>query len=402
MKKTVVFLLAFLPALLFAQSHKWHGTNQDAIYPDTNLLDSWEDDSLVISQTYTGIGEGYGSPSIIEDGIFIAGMSDSIGSIHKYSHNGEKIWSTIYGYDFTYKYRGSRGTPTLHENKLYYSGAYGDALCLDMKTGDVIWHVNIFDKYDGELIKWGYTESPLIYKDMVILQPGGPNVSLCALNKNDGSVVWETNIDGSANAYSTPKLFKHDGETLCMVNLSFHLVIFEPSTGNVKIKHPLTNSRENHTNEPIYRNGQIFYSSGYGEGSVMFKINDEEMKLDTIWQNTEFDSKLSGIQIVNGLIYGTADKKKEWAVIRWDNGEEVFSTRDMKPGSLISADGKFYIFTDNGEIVLAKPTAKGIDIANRFPCPAYPAASAFSHPVIYKGDLFIRFNDNLWRYKIAK
>ena len=83
------------------------------------------------------------------------------------------VWQTRYGKDFTFRFPGSRGTPTLDSGKLYYSGAFGDAVCLDMKTGETIWHVNIFDKYDGEPIKWGYTESPLVYNDMVILQPGG-------------------------------------------------------------------------------------------------------------------------------------------------------------------------------------------------------------------------------------
>ena len=231
--------------------------------------------------------------------------------------------------------------------------------------------------------------------------PAGKKVALCALNKKDGSVVWETEIDGNANAYCSPKLFVHKGETLCMVNLNFNLVIFDPATGKVKIKHPLTESRGNHSNEPVYADGQIFYSSGYGEGSVMFRINDEKQQLDTLWQNTGFDSKLSGVLVVDGLIYGTADSKKHWAAIRWNNGKEVFTSRELKPGSFIMADDKFFILTDNGEIALARPTATGMEIISRYSSPAYPAAHAYAFPVIYEGDLFVRINNDIWRYSIS-
>ncbi|WP_321286314.1 hypothetical protein [uncultured Sunxiuqinia sp.] len=52
-------------------------------------MDSCPSDSLPIKQTYAGIGEGYGSPSITEEGIFIAGMCDSTGYIYHFKHDGE-------------------------------------------------------------------------------------------------------------------------------------------------------------------------------------------------------------------------------------------------------------------------------------------------------------------------
>lgn len=400
--KSILFLLLFLPLIVFSQAHKWHGTNQDARYPDTNLMDSWPNDSLELVQTYSGIGDGYGSPSIVDDGIYIAGMPDTIGYVYKFNHQGKMLWKTEYGEDFTYKYRGSRGTPTLENGRLYYSGAHGDVLCLDMETGAKIWHVNIFDRFKGDLIKWGYTESVLIFKDLLILQPGGTEAALCGLNKATGETEWSVKLPGNANAYATPELIEYKGKTACLVNMSHAILIFDPANGEIFVNHYLDNSRENHSNENILMDGKLFYSSGYREGSVMFDIKEETNTLDTLWNNTDFGSKMSGIQVVDGIIYGTDDGKKQWAALRWEDGEIIFTTREIKPGSFVMADGKFYIFTDNGEIVLAKATSEGLDIVSRFKSPAYPAKHAYSFPVIYKGDLFIRFNNDLWRYRIKK
>jgi hypothetical protein len=62
----------------------------------------------------------------------------------------------------------------------------------------------------------------------------------------------------------------------------------------------------------------------------------------------------------------------------------------------------FNFFTDTGEIVLAKPTPDGFEIISRFESPGFPTVNAYAHPVIYQGDLFVRINDFVWRYNIAK
>lgn len=402
MQRILLIILITLPQFLFSQAHKWHGTHQDMKYPDINLLDVWPEEGLEIVKTYSGIGEGYGTPSINEQGLFVAGMQDTTGSVHHYTHDGELVWSTEYGAEFTYKFPGSRGTPTLHENMVYYSGANGDVVCLDIKTGEKIWHQNIFEKYNGQYIKWGYTESVLIYNDLAIVQPGGPDVSVCALNKNNGEVVWEMELDSSMNAYCSPKIINHNGNDLCMINMSKHMVLFDPQNGEIKYKHPLDHWRVNHTNENLYFDGKIFYTSGYGEGTVLFSINDDEARLDTLWQTDKFDSKMSGTIMLDSLVYGTTDKGKKWAAINAYTGDVVFETRDLKPGSFVFADNKFFIFTDTGELALAKPHSAGFDVISRFPSPNYPTKLAFAHPVIYKGDLFIRVDDNIWRYNVSK
>ena len=76
-------------------------------------------------------------------GLFIAGTIDSIGYIYHVDHNGGLVWKYEYGKEFTHRYPGSRGTPTVEGNRLYYSGTLGDAVCLNASTGEVFWNKNI-------------------------------------------------------------------------------------------------------------------------------------------------------------------------------------------------------------------------------------------------------------------
>jgi outer membrane protein assembly factor BamB len=400
--KTLTSMLFLLTVILTtsAQIHQWRGTDRDGIYPDKNLASEWDTIPPLV-MTIEGCGMGYGSPTVTPDGIFVAGMIDTTGFVFGFSPEGEKLWQVEYGNEYANRYLGSRGTPTIEDGKLYYSGTFGDVISVNIKTGKVLWHKNIFDLYGGKPIKWGYTESPLLYKDLLILTPGGEGYNIIALSKKNGELVWTCPMENAVNAYCSPIMIRYNNKDLILMNTSNNLLMLNPENGSVYLKHALIDKRANHPMAPIYKDNQIFYSSGYGEGSVMFKINDADRTLDTLWQNKDFDCKLSGMIVVDGLIYGTSDKNKQWMAVSWDSGETVFKSRELKPGSFVMADGKFYIFTENGEVALAIPDKNGFKIISRFMIPAQKIIYAFAHPVIDKQKLYIRYNNNIWIHDIS-
>ncbi|MFB6317907.1 PQQ-binding-like beta-propeller repeat protein [Saccharicrinis sp. FJH54] len=397
---TSLFILIITFFSASAQIYQWRGTHRDGIYPDKNLASQWDSVPPLV-MTIEGCGLGYGSPTITPDGIFVAGMIDTTGYVFAYSPEGEKMWQTAYGPEYTNRFLGSRGTPTIEDGKLYYSGTFGDVICVNVKNGKVLWHKNIFELYGGEPIKWGYTESPLIYGDKLILTPGGNGYNVVALSKKSGELIWTSPIENTTNAYCSPVLIRHQNMDLIMMNTSNNLLMLKPEDGSVYIKHGLTDRRGNHPMAPMYADNQVFYSSGYGEGSVMFNTDDVNHKLDTLWQNSDFDCKLSGMIIVDGTIFGTSDRKKQWMGVDWNSGETLFESRDLKPGSFVMADGKFFMFTETGEVALAIPDKNGFTIKSRFMIPAENIIYAFAHPVIDHKKLFIRYNDRIWIHDVT-
>lgn len=104
--------------------------------------------------------------------------------------------------------------------------------------------------------------------------------------------------------------------------------------------------------------------------------------------------------VYDGTVFGVSDKSKKWLGVDLTSGETLFSSRDLKPGSFILADDKFYIFSDMGEVAMAVPSKKGFEIVSRFQIPAENVQMAFAHPVIYNEVLYIRYNNDLWLYRI--
>lgn len=383
-----------------AQVYQFGGINRNGVYNESGLLDVWPETGPELIATITGIGDGYGSPTITPSGIFIAGMIDSTGYVFHFGTDYQLKWKTPVGREFNFKYMGARGTPTVEGDKLYYIASMGNSVCLNIANGEIIWKLNIREKFNGPDIKWGYTESPLLYKDKVFFTPGGPGNNLVALDKTNGQTIWTADIDSTVNSYCSPVIINHNGKDLILLNTSNYILLVDPENGRVLVKHPLTDNHYNHALPPLYFDGKLFYSSGYGEGTVLFKINDGRQLLDTLYSTKDFDCKLSGMIVYKGTVFGTSDSKKQWGGIDLKTGETAFTSRDLKPGSLILADNKFFMFSDLGEVALAKPSQTGFEVISRFNIPAGKAIYAFAHPVISDGVLYIRYNNDLWLYQV--
>src|SRR5206468_5932408 len=125
-------------------------------------------------------------------------------------NTGKPLWKTSTGRAFSNdRGNGPRGTPTVDGNRLYAVAGNGTLVCLDIETGKRIWGINFVEHFRGDAPQWGYSESPLVEGDRVIVNPGGSGASIVALNKTTGDVIWKSQSDGAA--YSSAMGFDAGG-----------------------------------------------------------------------------------------------------------------------------------------------------------------------------------------------
>jgi len=117
--------------------------------------------------------------------------------------DGQLAWTVRYpalgklDYDNT-----PRATPLLHEGHAYLLGAFGMLSCVELETGLLIWQTNLIEDFDGEQeLVWGVASSPLIVDGKLIVNPGGPEASVVALDPLTGDVLWES--PGERHAYAS-------------------------------------------------------------------------------------------------------------------------------------------------------------------------------------------------------
>jgi outer membrane protein assembly factor BamB/ABC-type phosphate/phosphonate transport system substrate-binding protein len=93
-----------------------------------------------------------------------------------------------------------RATPVIHAGKAYLLGAFGGLRCVDFTNGKVIWERELPREFNARLPTWGMCSTPLVVDDLLVVNPGGTNASLAALDCATGRTRWTT--PGLPAAYS--------------------------------------------------------------------------------------------------------------------------------------------------------------------------------------------------------
>src|SRR5437868_11768195 len=101
---------------------------------------------------------------------------------------------------------GPRGTPTVDRDRVYVEEGVGDVTCLEADTGKTIWHLNLRSDFGGNAPNWGYSESPLVVDNLLVVTPGGKQGTLLTLDKMTGKKVWQSGEVTEGAHYSSPVL----------------------------------------------------------------------------------------------------------------------------------------------------------------------------------------------------
>ena len=117
--------------------------------------------------------------------------------------SGKELWTYSNDAPGVTGFNGSRGTPTVDGNLVYVVGLMGDMLCVDRKSHKLVWKKNLIKDFDGRMSEWGVAQNPVVYKDLIIVAPHGPNAFVVALDKKTGNEKWRSPGLGGP-AYSSP------------------------------------------------------------------------------------------------------------------------------------------------------------------------------------------------------
>jgi outer membrane protein assembly factor BamB len=401
MKKSFVLFLFFVSILTaFAQENsQWRGKARNGIYEETGLLKSWPPEGPQLQWNYDGLGEGYTSVAIANDKIYITGMTDSVGYLHVLDLQGKLLRKKSYGLEWNTNYNGSRSTVHVNEGKLYIFSGRGVLLCLDEKTLEEVWSKNILTDFDGNNLKFGMTESPLIIGDVIYATPGGAKNNVVALNKKNGELIWSSPGTGKPSTYCSPQYIDNLEIPLVVNAIDSCLVAFHAKTGEclwvVDQKNPYGMS----PNTPLPDGDKLFTTSGGGVGSALLRLDKGGRSVETVWKH-ELDNKMGGVVKVGNYVYGSGEKNRYWYCIDWNTGETRYKSNKIGVGNVIAADGMLYCYSDKGEMALVKATPASFDVISQFKI-TLGTEQHWAHPVIHKGILYVRHGDTLMAYKIS-
>ena len=383
---------------------QWQGPNRDARSTEKGLLKKWPQQGPELLWSAEKLGQGFSSVSIANGLIYTTGIIDKQGILSAFDLQGKFKWRKTYGPEWTKSYPDSRCTPTVHEGSIYIISGLGAVSCFDADTGDKNWSFDAFTEFAGEQPRWGIAESPLIVGDLVICTPGGEKATMVALHKKTGQVVWASRSIGEPSSYCSPVLIRKGTKSLIVTMTSNFIIGVNSQDGNILWQYDCKlyqgKPKDVNPNTPIYKDGCIYVTSGYGKGGAKLRLSqDGGSVVSQEWVNLALDCHHGGVVLVDGFIYGS-NMAGDWVCVNWGSGEVMYQTEGIGKGSITYADGMLYCYEENkGTVGLVRATPEKFDLVSSFKVPLGKGKN-WAHPVICDGRLYIRHGDALMVYDI--
>lgn len=376
----------------------WRG-GTDGIYPDTGLLNTWPENGPEILWSFQGLSEGHSSPAFALNHIFISTMIEKNGYIIILDMNGKEVKRYQYGEEFFESFPGSRSTPVIVDDWLYVYSGKGVIYAFDAMEGTLRWKKEMLSETDGENIRWGVTETLVVDNNKLFVSPGGKTQNVMALNRLNGDVIWTSKGVGDLSAYCTPLLIDLPNRKLLVTMMASHTSGFDANTGDMLWSFEQPNKWNVHANTPLFHNGILVLTSGYGYGTSGLKLAADGSSVEKLWFNEKFDNRMGGVVALGGYLYSSGDKNREWRCLDIKTGEEKWASTTVGKGVVIAADNKLYLYSDRGELAMAKASPEAFEVLSQTKV-ELGTAQHWAHPVINNGILYLRHGDVLIAYKV--
>ncbi len=389
---------------------QFRGSERQGIYNESGLLKTWPDNGPELILSLNNCGNGYSSPIFYDHKIFITGVKyDSLNVCTAFDLDGNQLWETSYGPGWFKSFPEARSTPTIENGVIYLASDLGRIVAMQASDGKILWSVNAHEKFKGEYHRFGIAESVLLTENAVIYTTGGKTTSVIALNKKDGSLLWQTKSYGGERSYASSVLINWKGKETIIAQTAQYLLGIDPSNGSIRWDYDLFQfhtgriGKGNQSNNAIYSEGKIFINSGYDHPGLLFAINENNDALELLWKNDTLDTHHGGCVLIDGNIYGSnwlANSKGNWASLNWETGKVSWETPWINKGSIVSADNMLYLFEEkSGTVALVVPDPKELKIVSTF---KFEGGSGpyWAHPYIADQKLFLRHGEDLKVYNL--
>ena len=383
---------------------RFNGPQGDNISPDTGLLKQWPTEGPTLLWTAKDLGEGYSSVVLAGDRIYTAGNKDGKTVVTALDPDGKILWQRPHGGAWSDSRSSPRSTPTIDGDRVYDENGVGDVACLDAKDGTPVWHVNVLEKFAAPNIRWHLAESVWIDGQHVICCPGGPQTAVVAFDKKTGEVAWKSPPTGDYTSYASPVVIEHGGLRIVLTMTGKALIGVDADSGALLFRYPHETRFDINALMPIFHDGRIFISSGYGAGSELVKLTVEGKKaaVEQVWQSKDLDNHHGGVVLLDGYLYGAAFKPGDhaWVCLDWKDGKTMYRAAGRGQGLAHLRRGDALYVQRKRQGGPGSGDAQGARADQPVSHSRGRRGSLLAHPVVCGGRLYLRHGDFLYAYDV--
>ncbi len=420
----VVLCFAFNTPTSAADFPYWRGpARNDLVAEDSGYeAKAWP---LKAPLWQTSVGEGSTSPVVIAGKLYVLGWGQDKDWLHALdAATGKPIWKQSYPAPRYARhaagdeglYSGHTATPEYDAATkfLYTLGSDGELRCWNIaKEGELVWRKNLYDDYKmpqrpkikrSGLRDYGYTTSPLVVGEWLVVEVGGDKGTVMAFDKRTGKELWDSEHKGLAGHTGSVVPITIDS-TPCLAVLTLRellvLRIDKAQLGKTVATFPWETDWANNIQTPtVYGDSLLFgsYHTFHALARVQISLKDGAKKL---WQ-ADVASYIGSPIVRKDRVYlgGPAlhclngqTGKLLWEGGAYDNGASLLLTKDERLIALGS----------NGTLALIESCQRSPDKYTELASsPKQFPTDAWCHVVLANGQLYGKDRNGLLKcYRLA-
>jgi outer membrane protein assembly factor BamB len=368
--------LGFIGVMLAAPPEwgQWAGPNRNFQVPARPIASVWpEGGPHVIWKRPLP----FGSSSVAVDGNRLYTMYRGVDSevvVALEASTGKTIWEYKYPAVFLKGMNmntgpGPHATPLIVGDRLYTVGVNGKFHCLNKKTGKVLWTRGLIEEMGGAVMLRGYSNSPLRYRDTVIVMTGGKGHTITALDLKTGVTRWQGGDFG--NSQSSPVLIKVDGEEQVACVVEKAVAGFDPKSGRVLWSHPHENRGGDITSTLIFGpDNLLFFSGAYQGGSRTLELSRQNgaTVVKELWFHRQLRVHHSNAMRIGDYVYASNGDfgGTLYMCVNIRTGQILWRERSMPRANALLVGDRAIILNEEGVLHLAKLSPEGLKVDSRF------------------------------------
>ncbi len=288
---------------------------------------------------------------------------------------------------------GPRGTPTYADGRVYALGATGTLNVLNAADGAVVWSRNAAEDTGAELPEWGFSGSPLVTGELVVVATAG---ALAAYGREDGDLRW-TGLAGG-EGYSSPQLFSIDGVEQILFANEDGLTAVAPGDGAPLWEHPW--SGEAIVQPARTEDGDLLLSIGRTGGVRRLTVAREAdgWTLTERWTSKRLKPYYNDFVVHRDHAYGfdggilacieLANGERRWKGGRYGRGQLI----------LLADQDLLLVLSELGEVALVEAAPSGFVERARFQA---IESKTWNHPVLVEDVLLVRNAEEMAAFRLA-
>jgi outer membrane protein assembly factor BamB len=387
-----------VPAAVAMPRPEWpgfRGPERDGVVSGTRIAVDWAA-TPPVAMWKRAVGPGWSSFAVAGDRLYtqeqrgedelVACYSTSTGAPVWQHRDRARFWESNGG-------AGPRGTPLVHQGRVYALGATGIVNALDAGTGAVVWTRNAAADTGAKTPMWGFSGSPIVVDTMLIVPTSG---ALSAYDLATGAPRWKVAPE-EAEGYTSPQLVQIDGVRQVLFVNSVGVSGLSPTDGKILWSsawkgYPIVQPQ-------VVAGGGVLFAVQEGQGLRRIAVSrgTGAWTASETWTSKGLKPYFNDFVVHKGYAYGfdsnilscidLADGSRKWKGGRYGNGQLV----------LLADQDAMLVLGEEGEIALVKATPDGFTELAKMPG---LDGKTWNHPVVVGDRLLVRNGEQMAAFRL--